>query len=67
MSYVVPKVNCPSSFNSDPLNRGSERNLPAVGGTDTATRIAHSATRAQSNRKVAKFQNYSDSNSNHAR
>jgi hypothetical protein len=31
-SHVVPKVDCPSSFSLDPLNKGSERNLPAGDG-----------------------------------
>ena len=43
-SYVVPEVNCPNSFNLDPLNKGSERNVPAGDGTDTATRSASFAT-----------------------
>ena len=67
-SYVVWEVNCPNSFNLDPLNKGSERNVPAGDGTDTATRSAcFTTTRTQSNRKVAKFQNFSDSDSKHAR
>ena len=66
-SYVVSTVNCPSSFNLDPQSTGSEHNLPAGDGTDTATRIAPSAIRTQSNRKLENFQNSCDSDSKHAR